>query len=76
MVGGSVVIAIKVKVARCLNYVDAGIVIIDRWACVWSWEWCECFALSFGIWGGAGCWWWVVLGFIAGECNKYDQSDA
>ncbi len=30
--GGSAVIA--TKVARCLNHVDTGIVIVDRWACV------------------------------------------
>ena len=44
-------IAIKVKVARCLNYVDAGIVIIDRWACVVG------VALHYHL-GGAGCWCW------------------
>jgi len=64
--GGRRSAVIALKVARCLNYVDAGIVIIDRWACVL----CgvsggSCFALSFG-------WCWVlVLGeCIAGDCIK------
>ncbi len=66
MSGGRRSAVIALKVARCLNHVDAGIVIIDRWACVL----CgvsggSCFALSFG-W----CWVLVLGGCIAGDCNK------
>jgi hypothetical protein len=52
--GGRRSAVIALKVARCLNHVDAGIVIIDRWACVVG---VVGVALHYHL-GGAGCWCW------------------